>query len=548
MEFDMDFRKFKVWQIVLAVIIIFIPTYIAVASYIAAQNAPPSKGNVSSLVITDTMGNIYELLSGDGEDTEQIDSFVGMLERAPSLPALPEQLDTSNPYSFVYKVHGKDLAYKYYFSQNPSESYFTDHEGHSYHILDADAMGFLKTKYARALYPDRGIFPTMAISGEAVSPATASWEYTIYGGTKVKIDDFQLADNSHNVYKMKGAFALDFDVKPDLVLVNLYDSESNLLFSDTYDNIANANIEGKTVNVYVEAYWYETADLLRVGSATYEFRAKVLLPAAFYLNTTSITAGDFLVLTAKNIDDPSQISFSSNPDIGYAPKFYTDGDYVKSLIPVNMDFPEGTVTFTFGYGEVVQDMVVSVGPSTARSKTIEVSADVINRNRTPEALQAYSDLIATLSASTASTPLWDNGIFLEGVTPDNNNILLTNTFGLNITLSGDGSFYRNDGIDYFAPAGTDIVASNTGTVVYVGHLDYLGNTVVIDHGLGLKTWYAHLSDTSVEMGAAINKGDVVGHVGSTGFATRTMFHYGMFIDNVPVSPFTWFEYPLAFAE
>jgi murein DD-endopeptidase MepM/ murein hydrolase activator NlpD len=77
-----------------------------------------------------------------------------------------------------------------------------------------------------------------------------------------------------------------------------------------------------------------------------------------------------------------------------------------------------------------------------------------------------------------------------------------------------------------------------GKVIYVGKLGLTGNVVVIDHGFGLRSLYAHLSETLVENGAFVEKGQKVGVCGKTGFTKDLNLHFGLYVYDVPVSPYS----------
>jgi len=65
-----------------------------------------------------------------------------------------------------------------------------------------------------------------------------------------------------------------------------------------------------------------------------------------------------------------------------------------------------------------------------------------------------------------------------------------------------------------------VYAANAGKVVYAGVLEYTGNIVVIDHGMGLKTWYYNMGSYTVVEGDMVEKGDQIGTCGNTGFTTN----------------------------
>lgn len=92
------------------------------------------------------------------------------------------------------------------------------------------------------------------------------------------------------------------------------------------------------------------------------------------------------------------------------------------------------------------------------------------------------------------------------------------------------------GVDISAPLGSPVRASNSGRVVLSRYLYYSGRTVVIDHGLGLFTTYCHFSALKVARGDLVNKGDVIGLVGSTGRSTGPHLHWGARVRESRVDP------------
>ena len=96
------------------------------------------------------------------------------------------------------------------------------------------------------------------------------------------------------------------------------------------------------------------------------------------------------------------------------------------------------------------------------------------------------------------------------------------------------------GIDIAAPTGTPIYACWPGRVVVAGWQGGYGNTVVIDHGGGRATLYAHQSSIAVSVGQTVNAGAVIGYVGSTGNSTGAHLHFEVRINGNPVDPAPYF--------
>ncbi|QSQ10371.1 Murein hydrolase activator EnvC [Koleobacter methoxysyntrophicus] len=97
------------------------------------------------------------------------------------------------------------------------------------------------------------------------------------------------------------------------------------------------------------------------------------------------------------------------------------------------------------------------------------------------------------------------------------------------------------GIDIGAPAGSNIVAATHGEVIYADWLGGYGKTVVLDHGGGISTMYAHTSVILVEVGQKVRKGQVIAKVGSTGVSTGPHLHFEVKINGNHTDPWKYFE-------
>ena len=265
-------------------------------------------------------------------------------------------------------------------------------------------------------------------------------------------------------------------------------------------------------------------------------------PAEFHLGETEIEPGEFVVISAKNIVDPTEITFKSEPDIGFTPTFFMDGQYVRALVPISMEFESSEVDFYCMYGEVTQKLTLAINPKNFGSSSNDISSSIVNQTRTEATIKIFNDTMAPIISNTASTPLWE-GTFIEGT----DGILRTG-FGRYITINSTGETYRHEGCDYVVESEADVMAVNNGKVVYVGYLDLPGYIVVIDHGLGLKSWYAHLSSSGTKVGDTVNKGDIIGKAGSTGFTERTICHITLSVYDVPVCPYDLWDEGIVFGD
>jgi murein DD-endopeptidase MepM/ murein hydrolase activator NlpD len=98
------------------------------------------------------------------------------------------------------------------------------------------------------------------------------------------------------------------------------------------------------------------------------------------------------------------------------------------------------------------------------------------------------------------------------------------------------------GIDFAGPVGTPVYGTGDGVVVEAGYaFNGYGNQVVIDHGFGYKSRYAHLHKVSVKEGQSVKRGELVGTLGNSGRSTGPHLHYEVLLHNNPLNPLNYFD-------
>ena len=120
---------------------------------------------------------------------------------------------------------------------------------------------------------------------------------------------------------------------------------------------------------------------------------------------------------------------------------------------------------------------------------------------------------------------------------------ISTPFGAKRILNGKKK-YIHWGVDFRGKRGTPVYASLSGKVVLARNFYLTGNTVVINHGLGLYTLYAHLNKILVKEGRFVKAGQEIGKVGSTGRSTGPHLHFGIYINGVRVDPMLAFKIKL----
>ncbi|MDH5602376.1 MAG: M23 family metallopeptidase [Cyclobacteriaceae bacterium] len=163
-------------------------------------------------------------------------------------------------------------------------------------------------------------------------------------------------------------------------------------------------------------------------------------------------------------------------------------------------------------------------------------------NETVDALNSHAeDNLRTLKNALSTTSLTKNDLlFLPTILPVKNarSASLYSGFGTRINPFHHGVMFH-EGMDFTFPEGTPVIATASGTVSLVRESNAstgYGNQIEIDHGSGIVTKYAHLSEMIVKKGVKVAKGEVIGYVGKTGGTIASCVHYEIIKNSKKVNP------------
>lgn len=181
-------------------------------------------------------------------------------------------------------------------------------------------------------------------------------------------------------------------------------------------------------------------------------------------------------------------------------------------------------------GKATAKVALRVQPKQFETRRLKVDPSLVN----PPADQAVriereSKAVAEAFAAPSPERLW-RGPFRAPVPG-----VATSSFGRLTVMNGE-SRGRHQGADFRAETGTPVLAPNAGRVVLAQDLYFAGNTVIVDHGLGLFSYLAHLSRLGVSAGARVSRGDLLGESGATGRVTGPHLHWAVRLDGASVDP------------
>jgi len=202
----------------------------------------------------------------------------------------------------------------------------------------------------------------------------------------------------------------------------------------------------------------------------------------------------------------------------------------RVLIGIDLAVKPGRYPVTIEAGAARTTHMLVVTPRAFPTRRLTVDPDLVNppADAMPRIERETQELERVWTASSA-VRLWD-GPFVRPVPQAANSAFGTRSFYNGEPRAAHG------GADFSSPEGTPIKAPNAGRVVLAGVRYFTGGTVVIDHGGGLLSLFAHLSRVDVAAGDAVSTGAVVGLVGATGRVTGPHLHWTLRLNGARIDP------------
>lgn len=246
------------------------------------------------------------------------------------------------------------------------------------------------------------------------------------------------------------------------------------------------------------------------------------------VTASSATArpGDVVRLTVAGAAEPVRIR-AFGRDI---PAYPIADSRQEALIGVDLEVPPGPGAIEIESGEQHATYPLRVVARRFASRRLTVDPAFVNppASELPRIERERKEL-EDLWRTVTPERFWE-GPFASPVPEPANS-----AFGTRTILNGQPRS-PHAGADFSSAAGTPVTSPNAGRVVVADALYYTGNTIVVDHGLGLYSLFAHLTDLRARAGDAVKTGDVIGTVGSTGRVTGPHLHWSVRLNGARIDP------------
>ncbi|MEG0167314.1 MAG: M23 family metallopeptidase [Ruthenibacterium sp.] len=373
--------------------------------------------------------------------------------------------------------------------------------------------------------------PSVSLCETALTPSAVNWHAPVLGGvlyTEVSME-------------MDKAAEIPVFETAEIPLVLPEGYTCNYQVTKDGAEIASGNKTGETSISFTANGTYHLALTLQkphedgkaYGAFTYADDFTIQVKPKITFSTAKIDQGGVVAVEVSGVLDGSIATIETELSLA---KFTQIDDRQMAYIGIAYNREPGDYPITVTCGELSETQTITVVHKTFTRQDMTIDTDVSddtmnNPNGGPE----WRKVIWPLFLTADDTTYW-SGKFISPIEGG-----INTEYGLFRYTNGSKQAERHPGIDLDGNEGDPIKAPNNGRVVYAGTLIFTGNTIVIEHGNGLKSYLFHMSRLDVSEGDMVTTGQIIGAVGSTGYSTGAHLHYEVRIGNQSINPMDLFS-------
>lgn len=503
-------------------------------SALFAASCKLSLSNIDQIEAVNTVNNEKYVIEKDSEDAKSIMDALNKIEKV--------KTDTTDffPYEINLISGSEKETYMLYFDMKNQAAYVTKNE-ELYKIRDKEAKLLYMNEVFSYIYVNNTIYEShVVLNGEKLIPDTKyDWTYKDIEGHFVKkqgnLNPSQIEGGKISIHD---GDVLDFkyETNPDSQVIRLY-SQGNLIAAGSSEEevLSKAASDGE---YYIEcqAQWLMKQNSNFYGSSTLSFTAIIDKNVDVSIVTRENYPGNILIVQVNNLNDDETVTIQTDAvKVETKNYLYKDKSVYISPIELNTAAGEYKLTANVKKGNTTEykiEKTLTVKDKSFKTQYLTVDENLNQSNNDSAAILEFAELVKPARTVSSDEKLWE-GTFEMPVEGE-----LTTDFAEIRYVNNEKSSSRHSGLDLAAAKGTPVTAPNNGIVTFAMEgLLSPGNTVVIDHGMGLFTSYYHLDTIDVVKGQKLKKGDIIGTVGTTGFSTGPHLHYAVSIYNSYVNPY-----------
>ena len=446
--------------------------------------------------------------------------FYELINAPPSPTALPENLDRNIfiKASITYNNNAYELIC--YFAPHSDEGVYIDGTNNAYIIPKEVNKAFLRLPYSEIFYKSAKNYNLVSADNDIIIPSSVNWYYIDSSNNFVQSTKNETM-SVQKTYDITSTVNIKFEKKPDQYSITVKDGDA-VVYQDQNGNFADlvtlTSESGNDLHVIITAGWQKSPNADRYGNVSYDFFVHIKNKSTITVSKhgegssdtplTSVSRGDFVIVECTNITDISKIIFSSNIN-GFSPVFRRYNNKAIALIPIPYNkLEEKKLLFSISYGAITESFELEILPDSPPS-LYAYNTNLYESEDTPR--KAKDKIIKILTGNYSDIP---ESIYFRG------NVFSPQNAGFTLKEKHNSTVIWGEELQYFFVTAGNRYTSNSnntlvriaenGVVCQIAENDILGKYVVIDHGCGLRTWYAGLSLVDVHIGDILLAGESIG--------------------------------------
>jgi len=347
-----------------------------------------------------------------------------------------------------------------------------------------------------------------------------------------KVDGLEYKNNTSKIVEnikkttINKESLLSIQCKENNIKLTVSDLENNIYFDDlvNLNSIYIPNNDGDYIyNFYVN--W----DNENYGTMSKSYKITVDNPVEFDFNKTELSQGDFITIKAYNVND-DEILFIENSFFDKF-RFFKENSFYIGYLPISSRVIPKEYTLKYGVKDKYSENIkIKVNKRNFRIQNLYVKKSIMDTTSNNSAYEQYYKYFYP-----ARDIVDENRNYSENfILPVKGKV--TTEFGEYRYINDRVTSYSHSGIDIAVEKGTKIKATNSGYVTLSKNLDLTGNTIIIDHGQGLFSFYQHLDEVFVKTDQFVKQGEYIGTVGTTGRSTGPHLHFAISFHNKYIDP------------
>lgn len=532
---------------ILAILVVLILVFGGYFAWNSVHEITP--GNISYIVISDTETGFAQTYYSDKLNTEALVADL----HGQAIQALPE--GDFRAYSLKVKNSwGIDKNYELYFDKSEKRVFVKDlNTGRLF--VENNPVFFSSHEGFDSLYHYRTaprIEWVSSLEGFNVKDEVIKWQFRKWDGNWYDSWNGNQHETSGGDPHEKGTAETGPSPEtPGLSAITVTSTKSEIRFNSSYppdsaflevsrengDTLLKQELPGNTIPIidkegtyayYLELKWKGVANPYR-GDYSCRFILHVDFPPVLKILNNQVRQGEAIEIRTFYVNEDEKPVLKQPLFKKF--RFFRDGSDYVGYIPTSYHTPPGKYKIEFGVeGGEFSSGIVTVLARDFHIQRLYIDERIETSTRNEEAYAEYDKYFVPVRQSSNDEAYYKDPFVIPAKGR------LSTEYGETRHVNDSPTSYRHSGLDIAAPLGEPVYAVNTGKVVLSRFLILTGNTIVIDHGLGLFSVYFHLDKSLVQQGDMVSRGQQIGKIGTTGFSTGPHLHFTMSFYDTNIEP------------